>query len=83
MTMPTELRRIDEMLALLKKSRALIQEMACEIVALRQKLDDQGDKLADLEGRHRRLRDMLRKSDNDLAAARAERDTARSKVAYK
>ena len=83
MTMPTELRRIDEMLALLKKSRALIQEMACEIVALRQELDDQGDKLADLEGRHRRLRDMLRKSDNDLAAARAERDTARSKVAYK
>ena len=83
MTMPTELRRIDEMLALLKKSRALIQEMACEIVALRQKLDDRDDKLADLEGRHRRLRDMLRKSDNDLAAARAERDTARSKVAYK
>ena len=83
MTMPTELRRIDEMLALLKKSRALIQEMAREIVTLRQELDNRGDKLADLEGRHRRLRDMLRKSDNDLAAARAERDTARSKVAYK
>lgn len=83
MTMPTELRRIDELIAVLTKSRNTIQEMAREIVALRQELDDKGDKLADLEGRHRRLRDMLRKSDNDLAAARAERDTARSKVTYK
>lgn len=83
MTMPTELARIDEMLALLKKSRAIIQEMACEIVALRQKLDDQGDKLADLEGRHRRLRDMLRDSDAKLATARAERDTAKLKSTHR